>query len=265
MEEPVFSMKNRWFRTSVGAVVVVALLAAFVGFVLVPRAHAGAALTTMWEAICSAAGAPAPYRNASLPDERAVFPSTVIVSSEMAEQADTASVGRGATLALQCSMCHGARGTANAGTNAPHLAGQPATSTYKQLRDFKSGHRPSAVMQPLATNLSDQDMHDLAAFYALQQRDTLLQHAALRQAVPRVVSNGSPMRNVGACAGCHSPSVARAATPVLDGLPETYLRDQLLRFRAGQRANDINEQMRNATRHLTDNEIDLVARYYASR
>jgi cytochrome c553 len=43
----------------------------------------------------------------------------------------------------------------SAGTNAPHLAGQPPSSTYKQLRDVKSGHCPSAVMQPLATNLSD--------------------------------------------------------------------------------------------------------------
>jgi cytochrome c553 len=265
MNEPLFTFKNRWFAISVGAVALVFVLAALVGLVWLPRVHAQDPNTSLWDAICSAAGAPARYQNPALPDEKAVYPTSVIVYNEMIHQADTASVGRGATLALQCSMCHGARGTASAGTDAPHLAGQPPSSTYKQLRDFKSGHRPSAVMQPLATNLSDQDMHDLAAFYSQQTRETLIRHAAVAPEVPRLVSNGSPMRNVGACATCHSPSVARAATPILDGLPEAYLRLQLNAFRSGRRANDINLQMRNAAHQLTEQEVDILARYYASR
>jgi cytochrome c553 len=120
-------------------------------------------------------------------------------------------------------------------------------------------------MQPLATNLSDQNMHDLAAFYSQQTRETLVKHAALREEVPRLVSNGSPMRNIGACATCHSPSVARAATPVIDGLPEAYLRQQLNAFKSGRRVNDINQQMRNAAHQLTESEIDILARYYAAR
>jgi cytochrome c553 len=265
MNEPLFSMKNRWFTISVGALVVIAVIAAFVGFVLVPRAHARDAMASLWESICSAAGAPARYRNPGLPDEKAIYPTSVIVGNEMQGAPDPASIGRGATLALQCSMCHGARGTASAGTNAPHLAGQPPSSTYKQLRDFKSGHRPSSVMQPLATNLSDQDMRDLAAFYAVQQRDTLVGHAGVHQDIPRIASNGSPMRNIGACATCHSPGVARVATPILDGLPAVYLRDQLNAFKSGRRANDINRQMRNAAHQLTDAEVDLLVKYYASR
>jgi cytochrome c553 len=265
MNEPLFSMKNRWFTISVGAVVLVAVLAALVGLVWLPRVHAQDPSASLWDAICSAAGAPARYQNPALPDEKAVYPTSVIVNSQMMGAVDTASVGRGATLALQCSMCHGARGTASAGTDAPHLAGQPPTSTYKQLRDFKSGHRPSSVMQPLATNLSDQDMRDLAAFYSQQTRETLIQHASLREQVPRLVSNGSPMRNIGACATCHSPGVARAATPILDGLPEAYLRDQLNAFKSGRRANDINQQMRNAAHQLSQQEVDILAKYYAAR
>jgi cytochrome c553 len=265
MSEPLFSLKNRWFTVSAGAVLAVFVLAALVGLVWLPRVHAQDPSASLWDAICSAAGAPARYQNPPLPDDKAVYPSSVIISSEMKGEVDTSSVGRGATLALQCSMCHGARGTASSGTGAPHLAGQPPSSTYKQLRDFKSGHRPSSVMQPLATNLSDQDMHDLAAFYATQTRETLVRHAALQPEVPRLVSNGSPMRNIGACATCHSPSVARAATPVLDGLPEAYLRQQLNNFKSGSRANDINRQMRNAAHQLTAQEVDILARYYAAR
>ena len=265
MSEPLFSTKNRWFTISVAAVVIIAAIAAAIGFLWLPRAHARDAMASIWESICSAAGAPARYRSPDQPDEKAIYPTSVIVSSEFTGPIDNVAVGRGATLALQCSMCHGARGTASAGTNAPHLAGQPPSSTYKQLRDFKSGHRPSAVMQPLATNLTDQDMRDLAAFYSQQQRETLVGHAGIRVEVPRIVSNGSPMRNIGACATCHSPGVARVATPIIDGLPAAYIVDQLKAFKSGRRANDINQQMRNAVHGLTDQEIDVVAKYYASR
>jgi cytochrome c553 len=265
MNEPLFSLKNRWFTVSAGAVLLIFVLAALVGLVWLPRAHAQDPSASLWDAICSAAGAPARYQNPALPDDKAVYPTSVIVNSQMMGSVDTASAGRGATLALQCSMCHGARGTASSGTDAPHLAGQPPSSTYKQLRDFKSGHRPSAVMQPLATNLSDQDMHDLAAFYSQQTRDTLVRHAALAPQVPRLVSNGSPMRNIGACATCHNPGMARAATPVLDGLPEAYLRQQLNGFRSGRRANDINRQMRNAAHQLSEQEVEILAKYYAAR
>jgi cytochrome c553 len=59
--------------------------------------------------------------------------------------------------------------------------------------------------------------------------------------------------------------VARAATPILDGLPEVYLRKQLNAFRSGRRANDINQQMRNAAHQLSEQEVDILAKYYASR
>jgi cytochrome c553 len=73
------------------------------------------------------------------------------------------------------------------------------------------------------------------------------------------------MRNVGACSTCHSANVGRPATPILDGMPDTYLRAQLQAFQEGSRANDINRQMRNAAHQLTPQEIDALARYYAGR
>ena len=265
MNEPLFSLKNRWFTVSVGATVLIAVLAAAFAFVWLPRAHARDVAASLWNEICSAAGAPAPYRNPGLPDERSVFPTTVIVTNEMLGKPDEASIGRGATLAQQCSMCHGARGTASAGTGAPHLAGQSPSFLYKQLRDYKSGHRLNEIMTPMADNLSDQEMRDLAAYYSVQTRETLIQHADLRDEVPVLASNGSPMRNIGACATCHNVRAARVATPILDGLPEAYLHAQLMAFRAGKRANDINEQMRNAARQLTRQEVDVLAKYYANR
>lgn len=253
---------DRWVVVSVGAVLLIAIVAGVIGFVLVPRAHARAAMAGIWEAICSAAGAPAPFQNVGLPAENAVYPTSVVMHAGMIGPVDQQSVGRGATLSLACTMCHGARGTSPAGT--PHLAGQPAESTYKQLRDFKSAHRKSVIMQPLVANLGDQDMRDLAIYYATLERDRP-SAAPISHATPRLVRNGDPMRNVGACSSCHSPSVARPGTPILDGLNEAYLRAQLDAFRGGQRANDINRQMRNAAHQLTRQEADELARYYASR
>jgi cytochrome c553 len=257
-----FSLKNRWFTGSVAILVLVAVAAALVGFVWLPRAHAGGAQLSLWDAICSAAGAPGRFENAALPGEKAVFPTSVVVSSDMMGPVTPQQVGHGATLALACSMCHGAQGTSPAAT--PHLAGQQASALYKQLRDFKSGHRPSVIMQPMTANLSDQDMRDLAAYYASQQRDRPAP-PQISPATPRLVRNGDPMRNIGACASCHSPNVQRPATPTLDGMNLDYLRAQLQAFHAGTRANDINRQMRNASHQLTAQEMDELARYYASR
>jgi cytochrome c553 len=257
-----FSLKNRWFTVSVGALVLLALAAALVGFVWLPRAHEGQARFSLWDAICSAAGAPAAFQNVSLPSEKALFPTKVVVSADMMGRITQEQVGHGATLALACTMCHGAQGTSPAGT--PHLAGQQASALYKQMRDFKSGHRPSTIMQPLVANLTDGEMRDLAAYFATQKRDRPLP-ATVSTATPRLVRNGDPMRNIGACATCHSPNVQRPATPTLDGMNEDYLRAQLQAFRAGTRANDINRQMRNAAHQLTPDEIKALSRYYASR
>jgi cytochrome c553 len=186
----------------------------------------------------------------------------VVVSYDMIGPPSQQSIGHGGTLALACTMCHGARGTSPAGT--PHLAGEPASSIYKQLSDFKSGHRKSAIMQPMVTNLSDQDMRDLALYYASLEREKPT-GPRIGPATPRLVRNGDPMRNIGACSSCHAAGVGRVATPNLDGMPDTYLRAQIQAFQEGQRANDINRQMRNAVHLLTPNEVDELVRYYAAR
>lgn len=262
-QEKLFTFANRWFSWSVGAMLGVALLGAMVAFVWLPRAHAQAALEGWWEAICSAAGAPAPFQGAALPGPGQRNPSSVIVSATMMGRFDASAIGNGATLAMACTMCHGARGTSPAGT--PHLAGQPASSTYKQLRDFASGHRPSAIMQPLVANLRDQDMRDLAVYYASLERERIAALPVSNIDTPRLVRNGDPMRSIGACASCHSPHAERAATPVLEGLSEIYLREQLTAFKEGRRSNDIHRQMRNAAQSLDAREIAQLSRYYASR
>lgn len=261
MSEPLFSLKNRWFTGSVAAVLAIAAISAAIGFVWVPRSQGAGAIAGLWESICSAAGAAGPFRREQIPSEPVGRSSNVIVFDAMMGPADITSIGRGATLALQCTMCHGVRGIDQPG--APRLTGQPASAIYKQLRDFKSGHRRSVVMQPLVDSLNDVDMRDLASYYNSIPRERPL--AAHAVAAPALVTNGAPVRNIGACAACHAGAVGKAATPLLDGQPASYLKAQLQSFMRGERRNDINGQMRNAVRSLTPAEVDAVASYYQNR
>ncbi|HST75471.1 MAG TPA: c-type cytochrome, partial [Acetobacteraceae bacterium] len=162
-EWSVFSPRDRWFTASVAITAGIAVVAAAAGFIWFPSLDAGGRIQGVWNAICSAAGL---VREA--PAGADIVPAThktsgVIVTSEMLQGASPESIGRGATLALRCTMCHGARGMSLA--NSPNLAGQYAAVVYKELQDYKSGARTSAIMQPLVVGLSEPDMRDLAAYY----------------------------------------------------------------------------------------------------
>ena len=171
------------------------------------------------------------------------------------------SIGRGATLALRCTMCHGARGLSQADT--PNLAGQYPTVIYKQLIDFQTGARSSAIMQPLAAGLSNADVRDLAAYYAYLPREPVTQ--SLPVETPRIVADGAPMRNIAPCGACHGELSAKSGAPWLEGQPAAYLRAQLQGFASGTRHNDIDEQMRNVARGMTPQEIDSASLYFANR
>jgi cytochrome c553 len=185
--------------------------------------------------------------------------STVVVSPQMLPTATARSIGRGGTLALRCTMCHGPRGVSDAKT--PNLAGQYAPAIYKQLLDFQSGARANAVMSPRVASLSDQDTRDLAAYYAYLPRLPPLRAAT--ESAPQIVIHGAPMRNIPACAACHGTIGYKVGTEWLAGESAQYLRTQLEDFASGQRHNDISEQMRNVARGMTRTDIEAAATYYA--
>jgi cytochrome c553 len=256
-EERVASLRNRWFTSSVGITVAVALVGFLVGFLWLPLAQPGERFGSVWDAICSAAGllhAPASSAQIVTADYQTT---KVEVIPQMLDGASAESIGRGATLALRCTMCHGARGLSDA--NSPNLAGQYSIAIYKQLVDFKTGVRISAVMVPLVADLSDTDMRDLAAYYAYLPRltDSSANHP------PRIVASGAPLRGIAPCGACHGEIGSKAGAAWLEGQPVAYLHTQLEAFASGARHNDIDEQMRNVARAMTPQEIDAASRYYA--
>jgi cytochrome c553 len=260
-EQPLFSPRNPWVAASVGVTVAIALLAALAGLIWLPLAQPDLKLSGIWDAICSAAGVPraAPRGEALQPDFKT---SNVVMTPEMLRRPNPVSIGRGATLAQRCAICHGPQGVSDA--NSPNLAGQYAAVTYKELNDFKTGARVNAVMSPFAANMSNQDMLDLAAYYAYLPR-VPTSHADASLPAPPIVITGAPMRNIAPCGSCHGELDTKAGSPWLGGQSAVYIKGQLNAFASGIRRNDISQQMRNVARHMTAEEIDQVARYYEAQ
>lgn len=68
----------------------------------------------------------------------------------------------------QCVGCHGANGNSVV-PNFPKLAGQHANYTIKQLKDFRDGFRKDATMATFAKGLTDQEIKEIAEYYAAQK------------------------------------------------------------------------------------------------
>ncbi|MFM0188169.1 c-type cytochrome [Paraburkholderia nemoris] len=265
-EERVFSLRNPWFTVSLGGTIAIAVVAILIGFIWLPSANRGFSERGLWATICSAAGAPSSwYGGANIAGPA---PSEVVVLPPLRwVRADANSIGRGATIATQnCSMCHGVLGTVQ--VTAPALAGQYADVVYKELRDYQNGVRQNAVMQPIIAARSDQDLHDLAAYYASLSRapaaEVLPAGVGPDANAVKLAMQGDPQRNIAPCAACHGQLDRKGAAPWLGGQSSIYLAAQMRAFAAGARHNDINEQMRNVARQMTSAEIDSVAKYYAA-
>lgn len=163
-----------------------------------------------------------------------------------------------------CAACHGADGNSDLAMN-PKLAGQNVRYTFKQLVDIRDGNRPVPLMTGLLDNMSDQDLRDIAAFYAEQE-------ITLEGADPDLIALGRQIYRAGiadlgiaACSACHSPTgqgVAQAGFPALGGQHVDYTVQQMQDFRSGSRDNDGDAApMRIIAERLTDREIEALASY----
>ncbi|MDE2380365.1 c-type cytochrome [Bradyrhizobium sp.] len=256
-----FTFRNPYFSAAVGLAGGLFVVTAVVGFIVLPYAQKDLQFAGLWDAICSAAGLP--QRAASVPTAR-VGPhlSEAVLTPTTLASPSQESIGRGATLAQRCAICHGPTGISRA--DSPNLAGQYAAVIYKELVDFRAGARTNAVMSPFAVNLTDQEIADLAAYYAYLPRLPAY-HPTPQLPKPRIVIYGAPVRGIAPCGACHGSLDNKTGSPWLEGQSETYMKAQLQAFAASRRTNDISQQMRNVARAMTPREIDEAAAYYASQ
>lgn len=72
------------------------------------------------------------------------------------------------SLAATCAACHGTNGVAEAGMES--LAGKPKEDIQKKMLDFKSGKKPATIMHQLAKGYSDEQIEQLASYFAAQKK-----------------------------------------------------------------------------------------------
>lgn len=163
-----------------------------------------------------------------------------------------------------CLACHGADGNSVAPT-FPRLAGQTPEYLLKQLQDYKKNKRQHEIMSPNVTNLSDEDMANLALYFADKKASPLAAaDAALAAAGKKLFEEGNSVSGIPACNGCHGESGGGSALyPRIAAQHVEYTLDQMKQFATGKRKNDKRLMQTIATR-LTDDEAKAVAHYLAS-
>lgn len=169
-----------------------------------------------------------------------------------------------------CASCHGDNGVAPT-NNWPHTAGQKADYTYKMLLDYKSGLRSedkrSKLMQAAVEPLTEQDMADLAAYYAslpLPATPAANPAALDLNAAEKLVRKGDPTRLITPCASCHGVKGqgGKNAAPALAGQSEKAFIRTMQLYKHGKRVTDVNKGMAQIAVQLTDEEIRQLAAYY---
>ncbi len=185
----------------------------------------------------------------------------------IAQAAATAVVGdaaAGQAKTAVCGACHGPDGNSMA-PNFPKLAGQGDRYLLKQLHEIKDGKRQVLEMTGLLTNLNDQDLADIAAYYSSQKNSVGAADPALVARGEALFRGGDLQKGMPACTGCHSPDGqgnAAAGFPHLGGQHASYIEKQLTDFREGERTNDGDSMiMRGIGAKLSNKDIKALASY----
>lgn len=179
--------------------------------------------------------------------------------------AQAADIEAGKAKTVLCQACHGADGN-SINVIWPRLAGQHASYTLKQLRDFKAAKRQDPTMQGMVAALSDEDMVNIAAYFESQKPVEAKFDQALLEQGQNIYRGGITETSVAACMGCHSPSGqgnGPAAYPSLKGQHPEYIVAQLKKFKDASRNNDAGQMMRNVANRMSDKEMQAVAAYVA--
>ena len=154
--------------------------------------------------------------------------------------------------AQACAACHGASGVPSDPKTIPIIWGQQASYLFKELHDFKSGDRKSAIMGPAVADISLQDLRLLANYFA----------AKTWPPQPPPAPSPSPPEKIAMCRACHQTNFEGGPpAPRLAGLSYEYLAASMQAFADGERTN--NGDMPGFMKVLSAGERDAMARYLA--
>ncbi len=163
---------------------------------------------------------------------------------------------KGAELSTTCMGCHGIAGYRNAypSYRVPKLGGQKADYIVIALQAYRAQTRPHPTMQAQAALLSNQDMQDLAAYFASQGEPQAGGSAA----------SGQGKEKAALCAACHGEAGISAAPtwPNLAGQHRDYLEQAINRYRDKARQEPI---MQGQVAALSDQDVKDVASFFAAQ
>jgi cytochrome c553 len=177
--------------------------------------------------------------------------------------APQADLERGKQIATTvCAACHGPDGNSAAAAN-PVLAGQHGDYIATQLAAFKSGARPSPIMQGMAAGLSPEDMRNLGAYFEAQKPARMsARDKALAMRGQQIWRGGVKSAGVPACAGCHGAAGhgVPAQVPRLAGQHPDLTLGWLKAYANGARPNAV---MTVIASKLSEGDMKAVAEYSA--
>jgi cytochrome c553 len=168
-------------------------------------------------------------------------------------------IAAGKEKADMCVGCHGENGISQA-ENIPSLAGQQDQFTQWQLVFFRSGARKNEQMQPIAEQVSNEDIRNLGAYFAslTPPKDPKPDDN------PDLSKKGAQAAVGRRCASCHTDSYAGTkAVARLAGQREEYLVKALHDYKSGVRSGGAGAAMTDVAYPLSDEEITALAHYLA--
>ena len=179
-------------------------------------------------------------------------------------------VAAGEAISGTCVACHGVDGNSPASIY-PKIAGQNASYIVKQLHDFQlamttagAKGRNDPVMMGMVAALSEQNIEDLAAYYAAQTMKPEETPEEVVDAGQQLYRGGDIERGITACAACHGPrgnGNEAAKFPKISGQHADYLKSQMVKFSSKERSNDLNGMMHDIAYQMKPADMELIATY----
>jgi len=178
-------------------------------------------------------------------------PASAFKSKATPVNADPLSAGKAS--AVGCAGCHGERGVSKT-PGTPSLVGLEPKYLVAAMTAYKNGQRKNEMMKTLVSSLTENDMNNLALFYATQK--------PAKAQTPAQGKTAAGKSAAAACAGCHGENgTGSSAAPSLAGQEAQYFAAAIRAYKVGSR----DDPMMKAPAAGTDETaVRDIAAYYAS-
>ena len=191
------------------------------------------------------------------------FGSSMVYAATDTEPTGDATAGK--AKAAACTPCHGADGNGGSLPSWPKLAGQHPSYLVKQLQAFKAKDRKEPLMVAPMVPLTEQDIYNLAAFFASQPKTkSAAPGDKLLELGQKIYRGGNKDTKAAACIACHGPSGLgnpAANYPTVNGQQAAYAKKQLMDFKRGTRNKGNAAIMRDIAIKMSEEEMEAVANY----